>query len=123
MPHKRKTPLPFPRSGECIRYYRELRGLTQEELADKINISSSYMGYIERGRQMASIGNLYKISRVLAVPIEELLDPSFRTKETGSLHSVLTAQIQNLDEEECRIAYELISRIVPMIRQESLRKK
>ena len=72
---------------------------------------------------MASIGNLYKISRVLAVPIEELLDPSFRTKETGSLHSVLTAQIQNLDEEECRIAYELISRIVPMIRQESLRKK
>ena len=123
MPQKRKTPLPFPRSGECIRYFRELRGFTQEELADKIDISHSYLGYIERGRQMASIANLHKMSLVLAVPMEELLDPSFRTKETGSLRAVLTAQIQNLDEEECKIAYELISRIVPMIRQESLRKK
>jgi len=66
---------------------------------------------------------LHKMSLALAVPIEELPDPSFRTKETGSLRTVLTAQIQNLDEEECKIAYELISRIVPMIRQESLRKK
>jgi len=123
MPQKRKTPLPFPRSGECIRYYRELRGYTQEELADQINISSSYLGYIERGRQMASIANLYKMSLALSVPIEELLDPSFRKKETGSLRTVLTAQIQNLDEEECKIAYELISRIVPMIRQEALKKK
>ena len=123
MPQKRKTPLPFPRSGECIRYYRELRGFTQEELADKINISSSYLGYIERGRQMASIANLHKLSLALAVPIEELLDPSFRKEETGSLRTVLTAQINNLDEEECKIAYEIISRIVPMIRQQSLSKK
>jgi len=123
MPQKRKTPLPFTRSGECIRYYRELRGFTQEELADKINISSSYLGYIERGRQMASIANLHKLSLALAVPIEELLDPSFRKEETGSLRTVLTAQINNLDEEECKIAYEIISRIVPMIRQQSLSKK
>lgn len=123
MPQKRKTPLPFPRSGECIRYYRELRGFTQEELADKINISASYMGYIERGRQMASIANLHKISLALAVPIEELLDPDFRKDETGSLRTVLAAQIQNLDEEECKIAYEIICRIVPMIRQQSLTKK
>ena len=116
-------PLPFPRSGECIRYYRELRGFTQEELADKINISSSYLGYIERGRQMASIANLYKLSLALAVPIEELLDPSLRKEETGSLRTVLTSQINNLDEEECKIAYEIISRIVPMIRQQSLSKK
>ena len=72
---------------------------------------------------MASIANLYKLSLALAVPIEELLDPSLRKEETGSLRTVLTSQINNLDEEECKIAYEIISRIVPMIRQQSLSKK
>lgn len=123
MPQKRKTPLPFPRSGECIRYYRELRGYTQEELAEKINISPGYLGYIERGRQMASIANLHKLSLVLAVSIEELLDPSFRKEDTGTLRAVLAAQVDNLDEEECRIAYELLCRIVPMIRQQTMQKK
>lgn len=118
MPQKRKTPLPFPRSGECIRSYRELRGMTQEELAAQIGISHTYLGYIERGRQMASIANLHKLSMALAVPIEALLDPSFRKEETGNLQSVLIEQIKNLDEEECKIAYELLCRIVPMIRQQ-----
>lgn len=112
----RKTPLPFPKSGECIRYYRELRGYTQEALAEMVGIGPSYYGYIERGRQMASISYLVKLANVLCVPVEALLDPSFRENHDSALKGALTEMIGQLSDEECKIAYELLCRIVPMIR-------
>ncbi|MDD3919631.1 MAG: hypothetical protein PHO41_00430, partial [Eubacteriales bacterium] len=69
----------------------------------------------------ASVQNLHKLAQTLAVPMESLLDPAYRKEEHGSLKSVLVEQIKNLNEEECKIAYELISRIVPMIRQHNKR--
>ena len=51
--------------GLKIAYYRKLRGLTQEQLAEKVGISSSFMGHIERGTRIASIDTLVSICNVL----------------------------------------------------------
>ncbi len=118
---RRKSPLPYPRSGECLKYYRELRGYTQEQLAEMVGMAPSYYGYIERGRQMATISYLDKFSKVLCVPIEALLDPEYRDGKDSALSSVLIEQVKQLSDDECKIAYELLCRIVPMIREQ--RKK
>ena len=120
---KRKTPLPFPESGSCLRYYRELRGYTQEQLAEMVGMAPSYYGYIERGRQMATIAYFYKLSQVLCVPIEALLLPEYREQEEDGLKGVLMAQIGQLTPEECKIKYELLCRIVPMIREQQIKSK
>lgn len=63
--------------GENIRYYRKLYSLnkkemTQEMLAEIVNVSTSLIGNLESKKtyQGISIYNLYKISNVLEVPIK-----------------------------------------------------
>ena len=63
--------------GKNIRYYRKLyslnkKELTQESLAEIMNVSTSLIGNLESKKtyQGISIYNLYKISKILEVPIE-----------------------------------------------------
>lgn len=58
--------------GLKISYYRKLRGYTQEELSEKVNISITHLGYIEAPNMNkgVSLKTLFKISQVLDVPME-----------------------------------------------------
>lgn len=55
--------------GKKIQRIRRNKGLTQEELADKVNISRAYMGYIEQGRSTPSLEVVEKIARELKTKI------------------------------------------------------
>ena len=55
--------------GKKIQKKRNERGLTQEELADKVNVSRAYIGYIEQGRNTPSLEVIEKIARVLKTSI------------------------------------------------------
>lgn len=46
--------------------------LTQEELAEKIGVTTTYIGFIEQGRYAPSLKVLEKIAKVLKVNITEL---------------------------------------------------
>ena len=41
--------------GECLRKEREEKGISRKVLADKINISENYIGYIEQGKYSISL--------------------------------------------------------------------
>lgn len=63
--------------GKNIKYYRKLyslnnKELTQENLAELANVSTSLIGNLESKKtlQGISVYNLYKISKILNVPIE-----------------------------------------------------
>lgn len=61
--------------GDNILLYRRQKGYTQEELAQRVGISTSYLGQIERGNKGKSYAmeTLYSIAEALGVPMEELL--------------------------------------------------
>lgn len=59
--------------GQKIRRIREQRGVTQEDLAYKIDISSSYMGQLERGERNLNVDKILKIAKALKVDPSELL--------------------------------------------------
>ena len=40
--------------GQNLRFYRKNAGLSQENLAEKLNISQNHLGLIERGKQFVS---------------------------------------------------------------------
>lgn len=63
--------------GNNIKYYRKLyslkeKELTQESLAELVNVSTSLIGNLESKKvfQGISVYNLYKISVILNVPID-----------------------------------------------------
>lgn len=62
----------FKKIGENVKKLRKQRGLTQEQLADRVRITSTYIGFIEQGQRNPSIKTTDKIARALKVGIEEL---------------------------------------------------
>lgn len=60
--------------GLNIKKWRKERGLTQVQLAEKTNLSRSYVADIERDRYNPSVETLEVISKALNVKISELVD-------------------------------------------------
>lgn len=72
----------FKQIGSKIAYYRRLRNMTQEELAKRINISTSSLGKIERGKynNNISLSMLMTIAMGLNVDIAMLVTLDEREK-------------------------------------------
>lgn len=61
--------------GLKISYYRKLRGYTQEELAELVGVSTTFIGMMEAPNlsKAPSLKTLYAITDALDVPISKLL--------------------------------------------------
>ena len=57
-----------------IKEYRKLRGFTQEELAEKIDISWRQLQRIEKNEQDTSVKTLRKIIRVLEISDKDVIN-------------------------------------------------
>ena len=59
-----------------VKYYRKRMDLTQQKLAEKCDVSTTYIAEIELGRKYPSLRTLIKISTVYNIPVHMLLiDP------------------------------------------------
>ncbi len=62
-------------AGESpIKLWREHRGLTQQELANRAGISKPYLSQIETGKRQGTVETLSAIARSLDVPLDILAD-------------------------------------------------
>lgn len=61
--------------GKRIRSYREERGFSQEELAEKLHISRSTYQRIENGETNSWINHIEKICTSLDVELDDILKP------------------------------------------------
>ncbi len=61
--------------GDNIRFIREKRGWTQEDLSIKTKMSKTFIGDIERGQKSPTIISLEKIAKALRVKPSQLLEP------------------------------------------------
>lgn len=59
--------------GKRIKELRAKRGITQEDLADKIDVDRSYIGFLERGERNPTLTKILKIAKALKVSASELL--------------------------------------------------
>lgn len=58
--------------GTNIAFFRRKKGLTQKQLADKVNLSPSFISHIENGISNPSNETLEKISNILDVSISNI---------------------------------------------------
>ena len=62
--------------NEKIRLIRETKGLTQEQVAEKLGGSATAYGDFERGDNDPRLSKLEKIADILEIPLSELIDLS-----------------------------------------------
>lgn len=58
--------------GKRIADIRKQNNLTQEQLADLVDLHRTYIGFIEQGKRNPSIANVYKIAKALGVELNTL---------------------------------------------------
>lgn len=86
--------------GERIRCYREQKRMTQEQLGEACNLSTGYIGHIERGSRKPSLETLYQIAQTLSVSTDALLfDKSDSNME---LFNSLQLALQDKEQEKVK---------------------
>lgn len=58
--------------GRRLAEVRKSRGLTQQALAEKLDISLVSIGYIETGKRWPRLVTLHRIAKCLGVSLDEL---------------------------------------------------
>ncbi len=56
-----------------LKKIRQSKGVTQEELAEKIGTSQTWIAYIETGRNKPNLDMLEKIAKALGVKTKDLI--------------------------------------------------
>ncbi len=66
----------YIRFGLTVQFYRKLRGMTQEDFADKIGRTWSFVAKVESPTQAygVSMETLFRMAQVLDVPVSKLFE-------------------------------------------------
>ena len=83
-----------------IKFFREELGLTQQQLADKAEISSKAVGRYEHGSRVPSVEIAKRIATALGISVNELLYPEAIRENPDSITVKIPEDILNLDLDE-----------------------
>ncbi len=96
--------------GNRIREERLKLNLTQEQLAEKVHVSSAYIGQIERGERSVSLDVLLEIVNALGVTVDYLLADSYTGKYNESVVAYsLFRLLENRDPRDVDTAFAVIN--------------
>jgi len=97
--------------GSRIAEIRNKRRMTQDQLAEKMEISPKYLSSIERGKENPTLNTLINFAQCLGVDLgvifsfSQIEDPS---KRKSSINSLLT----KADEDQLKLALKILSSII-----------
>lgn len=60
--------------GKNIKKYRKLKNLSQNQLAEMVDLSREHLACIETGKEFISLRKLFLIADILEVPVKNLID-------------------------------------------------
>ena len=107
--------------GARIKEHRQRRNLTQEMLAELIEMSPGYISLIETGKKKASLETLLAICRVLSITLNELLTGNQIPLDTD--YNLEIAELMSgCNEYERRIAYEIMKTVREALRNNRIQQ-
>src|SRR5262249_22771470 len=99
--------------GRNVAEVRNYRGLTQEQLADRIGVSADALASLERGARFPRFSTLLVLSRELGVPLRDLIEDPKNVANASNDRTRLVAQartlVHDLSDEFLAIAVEQLS--------------
>jgi len=97
--------------GEQIKSAREQAKLTQEQFAERIDVSPQYVSDLERGVVGVSISTLKRICATLCVPSDQILFG----KEAENRAVAIAEKCKSLSEQQYLLLSEIIEKYVEAI--------
>lgn len=97
--------------GKRIRKYREAKGWRQEDFAERVGLSVTYTGMIERGEKVPKLETFITIANVLGVSADLLLADVLSTGYTVK-SSEMTEQISTLPPSAKERIYSVIDAMI-----------
>ena len=101
--------------GNRIKKARINQNLTQEQLAEMLDISVSYVSLIERGGRNATVETLLAIADVLQVSVASLLQDSADLDKDGEQSNIWQELTKNRTVEEKDMILQTVKTIVTFL--------
>lgn len=60
--------------GQRLRTLRKKKKLTQAKLAEKIDVSTNFIGMVERGKRNTTIDKVFKIAKALDLTLAQFFE-------------------------------------------------
>lgn len=98
--------------GKRIRDERLLLRLTIEQLAEKINKSSNYVGQIERNDGKPSLETVVDIANALGTTVDNLLEDSICASRDDSIIQEINALLYSIDDSGKEFLLDVVKRYV-----------
>lgn len=105
--------------GEQIKKFRNLKGMTQYDLAEKVGITEKQISKIETGIHYPMFENFVKIMEVLGVDMKDF-DNSVSTNNNIALNSILKI-LYKADEKELKYYSLMIKQLEKVLKDKSLK--
>lgn len=96
--------------GQKIRKIRKAHGLSQEELAERVNISTTHMSHIETGNTKLSLPVLVEIAAALEVRTDDLLSDG-AAATTGTALEEIAAVLERCTARESRVIADVVKTV------------
>ena len=97
--------------GANIRKYRLERKMRQEDLAERTELSVTYIGMLERGEKIPALESFIKIANALNVSADMLLTDVLQSGYTVK-NSLLNEKLSKLSAEERNRIYDVIDVLI-----------
>ncbi|WP_367567076.1 helix-turn-helix domain-containing protein [Lacrimispora sp.] len=108
--------------GKRIKIARIHNDITQEKLAEIVNLSPSHMSNIETGTTKVSLTTIVNIANALSVTVDDLLCDDI-IKAKPQFENDIKILLDGCDDFEIRIVKELLTSIISTLRRDSLLRK
>jgi transcriptional regulator with XRE-family HTH domain len=100
------------RLGRRLQRLRRLRGLTQEQLAERIDINPKYLSSVERGEENPTLDLLLRLGEGLQVELPELFQYAQEGESRDRLRQQMERLVANLSEEELRRVVRVLEALI-----------
>ena len=97
--------------GKRIRQYREAKYMRQDDLAERTNLSVTYIGMIERGERLPRLDKFIEIANALEVSADLLLADVLVTGYKVKI-SKLSEQLEKLPEVDRKCIYDVVETMI-----------
>lgn len=101
--------------GNRIAEMRYVKGFTQQQLADKADLSLIYIGSIEQGKRRGSLFTYEKIVTALGFTMNDLVSNDFSYPTSGPLPNEISKALAAFDQNEQEAVLQLLNALVNVI--------
>lgn len=94
--------------GKLVQRLRRKAGLTQEQLAEKAELSLKYLGELERGRGNPTLSILENIASALKMSLSEMFAYDDERRSAEEVRAEIERLLRGASHEECKTALRVL---------------